>query len=180
VGEALVIAAVLTTAPAQPFEVIGSCRSGVPNGSYELREEDGHLRIVGAFAHGRKTGTFIFWSAGGARLAVIPYDDDARSGTIALWYTAQDGRSEAGRQLEAAYVDDRPHGIMRSWHANGVQRAEYRYEHGTLIEAHAWTDGGVELPEADARTLALRDAEADQSYCDRLLAIIRDHLPHCE
>jgi len=184
VGEAVAIAAVLallaTAAPAQPFEVIGACREGVPNGAYELRAENGGVRIVGAFAHGRKTGTFIFWTAGGARLAVIPYDDDVRSGTVARWYTAKDGRSETGRELEAPYVDDRLHGVMRSWHPNGMQRTEDRYEHGTLLEAHAWTEGGAELPEADARSLALRDAEADQRYCARLLALVRDHLPQCE
>jgi antitoxin component YwqK of YwqJK toxin-antitoxin module len=182
VGEALALglAIVATTALAQPFEVVGGCRSGLPNGAYELHEEDGQLRVAGAFAHGRKTGTFIFWSAGGARQAVIPYDDDLRSGTVALWYTSRDGHAEAGRRLEAPYVDDRLHGIVRSWHANGARRAEYRYDHGTLLEAHAWTEGGVELPEAEAHSLALRDAEDDQRYCDRLVALIRAHLPRCD
>ena len=53
--------------------------------------------VVGAFAQGRMTGTFIFWSAAGARVAVMPFDNDAKSGTVALWYTPPDGRPEAGR-----------------------------------------------------------------------------------
>ena len=32
----------------------------VPNGAYELYQADGRLRAVGAFAQGRRTGTFIF------------------------------------------------------------------------------------------------------------------------
>src|SRR3982750_2852733 len=70
----------------QPYVVAGNCRDGAPNGSYELRTSDGRLRIAGAFAHGRRTGTFLFWAATGARTALIPYDDDAKVGTVALWY----------------------------------------------------------------------------------------------
>jgi hypothetical protein len=72
------------------------------------------LRVVGAFAQGRMTGTFIFWTSGGARIAVLPLDDGARSGTLALWYTAPDGRKEAGHKLEAPYVEDRLHGVKRA------------------------------------------------------------------
>ena len=168
------------TAQSESYAVVGQCRAGVPNGAYELWDLRGRLRVVGAFAQGRKTGTFIFWTATGARLAVIPYDDDARSGTVALWYTAADGRVETGRKLEAPYVDDRLHGVVRSWHANGVQRAEYRYERGELIEARAWAEAGAVLPYADARSLAQRDAEADQKVLDALLFLLRANLPACE
>ena len=41
--------------------VDGACRDGLPNGRYELRRADGRLRVVGAFNHGRRTGSFIFW-----------------------------------------------------------------------------------------------------------------------
>jgi hypothetical protein len=173
------LASIAAATQAQTFTIVGACRSGQPNGAYELRMEDGRLRVVGAFSHGRKTGTFIFWTESGARVAVIPYDEDARSGTIALWYTAPDGRMEAGRKLEAPYVDDRLHGVVRSWHASGAPRAEYRYERGELTEARAWTEAGAELSDGEARSLALRDAEADRQFCDALLAVIQDHLPPC-
>jgi hypothetical protein len=165
---------------AQPYVVDGQCRSGVPNGPYELRMPDGGLRVVGAFAQGRMTGTFIFWTAGGARTAVLPLDNDARNGTLALWYTTPQNRSEAGHKLEAPYVDDRLHGIKRSWYANGVQRGEYRYQHGVLVEAHAWTEAGAPLPEADARSLASGDVDADEQDYARLLALVRDNPPVCE
>ena len=169
-----------TAALAQTFEVIGSCRDGLPNGNYELRLRDGSLQVTGAFAHGRKTGTFVFWAAGGARIAVIPYDDDTLSGTVALWYATPEARIEKGRKLEAPFVSDRLHGVVRSWHPNGALRAQYRYEHGRLVEARAWTAAGSTLSGAEASRRALRDREADQRFLEELLALVYDHLPHCD
>lgn len=169
-----------TSALAETFEVTGSCRDGLQNGNYELRMSDGRLRAVGAFAHGRKTGTFIFWTSSGARIAVIPFDDDARSGTVALWYVTPQARVEHGRKLEAPYVDDRLHGVVRSWYPNGVPRGQYRYEHGQLVEARAWTDAGSALSDADAASSALREAAGDQRFLDDLVAIVYEHLPRCD
>ena len=177
---ALGVGAFAHVALAQPYVVDGQCRSGAPNGPYELRMPDGGLRVVGAFAQGRMTGTFIFWTAGGARTAVLPLDNDARNGTLALWYTTPQNRSEAGHKLEAPYVDDRLHGIKRSWHANGVQRGEYRYQHGVLVEAHAWTEAGAPLSEADARSLASSDVDADEQAYARLVAMVHENQPVCE
>lgn len=165
---------------AQPYVVVGTCRADVPNGGYELRMPDGRLRVVGAFAQGRMTGTFIFWTAGGARAAVLPLDNGEKSGTVALWYTDPGAAVEAGRQLEAPYVDDRRHGIERSWHRNGTPRSEYRYEHGVLTEARAWSAAGEPLSEAAARALAASDAEADDQCYATLLALVHDNMPPCE
>ena len=177
---ALGVGAFAHIALAQPYVVVGQCRSGVSNGAYELRMPDGALRVAGAFAQGRMTGTFIFWTAGGARIAVLPLDNDARNGTLALWYTMPQRSSEAGHKLEAPYVDDRLHGIKRSWYANGVHRGEYRYEHGVLVEAHAWTEAGAPLSDADARSLASADADADDQEYATLLAMVRENQPVCE
>ena len=46
---------------------IGSCRDGQPHGRYELRDRRGKLRVAGAFNRGRRTGSFIFWTAAGSR-----------------------------------------------------------------------------------------------------------------
>ena len=175
-----VLALAAGQALAQPYVVVGQCRYGVPNGGYELRMPDGRLRVVGAFAQGRMTGTFIFWSAAGARVAVMPFDNDAKSGTVALWYTPPDGRLEAGRSLEAPYVDDRPHGIVRSWHPDGTPRAEYRYEHGVLSDARAWSDSGTALAGTEAEQLAAHDAANNETLYASLLAVIRENLPPCE
>src|SRR4030095_14028062 len=125
-------------------------------------------------------GTFIFWASAGARIAVIPYDEDKKSGTVALWYTAPDGRAETGRKLEAPYADDHLHGVVRSWHANGTLRAEYRYERGALIGARAWTESGAPLADDEAQSLAVRDAGTDDTLYASLLAIVRNNLPACE
>ena len=68
--------AALASAPvaAQPAGLVasGACRDGQPNGAYELRSANGQVRISGAYAKGHRTGTFLFWSATGARIALVP------------------------------------------------------------------------------------------------------------
>jgi antitoxin component YwqK of YwqJK toxin-antitoxin module len=167
-------------AGAQTFDVIGGCRNGVPNGAYELRTRDGHLRVVGAFAQGRKTGTFIFWNSSGARVAVIPYQDDGKAGTVALWYTAPGAQRELGRMLEAQYVDDSLHGLKRSWTPRGTTRSELRYERGQVIEARSWKDDGTPRTQAEAEAQAASDEVTDQKRFSALEALIRDHPPHCD
>jgi hypothetical protein len=176
----LLLALLPGAAVAEGYSVLGACRGGVANGAYELRAADGGLRVVGAFAQGHLAGTFIFWTRGGARLAVVPFDNDARNGTVAVWYAAPGAPMEAGRRLEAPYVDDRPHGIARSWHAHGAPRTEYRYEHGFLAEARGWTEAVVPLSASAAHDLVGKDAEADAQFYATLLALVRDNEPACD
>jgi antitoxin component YwqK of YwqJK toxin-antitoxin module len=167
-------------ASAQPYVVAGSCRDGAPNGAYELAMPDGRLRIVGAFAKGRRTGTFLFWSASGARIAVIPYEDDAKIGTVALWYPPAIPRDAPRRKLESAYAAGVLHGYTRSWHANGKPRAEYRYERGALAAALAWSESGEPLPEPEARRLAERDRGTEAEFYASLERMIAENTPHCD
>jgi hypothetical protein len=177
------VCALLALLPAvtcgQGYRALGACRAGVPNGAYELRDA-GTLRVVGAFAQGRLTGTFIFWTAAGARVAVLPFDNNVKNGTVALWYVTPEAPLEAGRKLEAPYVDDRPHGVWRAWHPDGALRAEYRYEHGVLADARAWTDAGEPLSEATARGQAAGDAEADEQLFAALLGLVAANRPACD
>ena len=177
---AIVVASWAGSSGAEPYSIVGQCRAGLPNGAYELRMADGRLRIAGAFAQGKKTGTFIFWTPGGARLAVIPYDEDVKTGTVALWYVASAEDTERSRKLEAPYVDDRPHGVRRSWHANGTLSTELHYQQGVLAEARAWSDTSTPLPDDDARAIAARDVETEAQVYATLEAIVRDNLPRCE
>ena len=142
--------------------------------------QDGRLRVVGAFAHGKKTGTFIFWNASGARVAVIPYQDDDKAGTVALWYTVPGARRELQRKLEAPYVENRLHGIKRSWNPRGGRRAEFRYQRGALIDAKAWRDDGTPRPKPEAEAQAAADEATDRQLFAALEALIHDHPPHCE
>lgn len=167
-------------AVAQTFDVVGSCRDGAPNGAYELRTQGGRLRVAGAFAHGRKTGTFIFWSSSGARVAVIPYQDDAKAGTVALWYIAPGASRELQRKLEAPYVADNLNGIKRSWNPRGGRRAEFRYENGVLTDARAWGEDGTPRPRLDAKAQAAADDLTDARFYEALEALVRDHMPRCD
>ena len=160
------MAAVFATGAAQGAEVLnaaGACRGGVPNGAYELRGKDGRLRAVGAFAMGRKTGTFIFWTEGGARSAVIPYDNDARTGTVAMWYTG--ARRELSRKFEAPYDNDVLHGVLRSYHPNGVPRTECRFDHGQLVSAVAWDANGFRAARGCRRGRSRRATSSPKPAC---------------
>lgn len=168
------------TLAGEPSYVIeGGCRNGQPNGAYALRMADGRLRVVGAFAKGRRTGTFLFWAANGVRVAVIPYDDAVKSGTVATWYAEDTSRGESRRKLEAPYVSDVLHGVTRSWHANGRLRGEYQYEHGELVAANAWTESGARLPEAEARRMAGIDRAIAEKYYADLEQVVAANPPPC-
>ncbi len=164
----------------ESFAAEGACRDGEPNGAYTLRAGDGRLRVVGAFAKGRRTGTFVFWAERGDRAAIIPYDNERKSGTIALWYAPSAAGTDARRKSEAAYVEDRLHGEKRSWHPNGNPRTDLRYERGELVAARAWIESGAPLPEAEAREIADRDLLTDEQIYATLEALVADHRPACE
>jgi len=157
----------------------GACRDGEPNGAYMLRAGP-NLRVAGAFAKGRRTGTFVFWSERGSRVAVIPYDNERKGGTIALWYAPSAPGGDAPRKSEATYVDDRLHGDKRSWHPSGSPRTELRYEHGELVVARAWARSGTSLSSVAARELAARDQDADERFYATLELLVAYHRPQCE
>ena len=163
---------------AQPFTAEGSCREGLPHGNYELHDAKGKLRALGAFNRGKRTGSFIFWSSDGVRIAHLPFDEDVLSGTLATWYAGK--AREPQRKLEAVYSRGTPNGGKRSWYPNGRLRAEYRYERGELREASATSLSGKALDDAGARELAQSDAAADDAFVASLLALVAAHPPRCE
>jgi len=177
---ALALAPQCLFAAAAAYVVTGNCRDGQPHGAYELRMPDGTLRVSGAFARGKRTGSFIFWSSAGVRIAHLPYDDDALSGTVALWYSAGGTKSEPRQKLEAVYAHGRRAGGARSWYSDGRARAEFRYDQGVLAAARAWNTRGVPLSDDEARALAARDSATDAEYYASLEAIVRDNPPICD
>jgi antitoxin component YwqK of YwqJK toxin-antitoxin module len=114
------------------------------------------------------------------RIALLPYDDDATSGTVALWYPAAGPKTEPRSKLEAVYANGRVAGSARSWYPDGRPRAEFRYDRGVLAEARAWNAKGTPMPEAEARVLATRDLTEDEQFYNTLEAIVRDNPPPCD
>jgi antitoxin component YwqK of YwqJK toxin-antitoxin module len=177
---ALWLASASAGADAQALQVKGGCRDGVPHGAWQLASHDGSLRALGAFAKGKRTGSFIFWNAAGVRIAHIPYEEDQKNGTLALWYqTAARGR-DAQQRLEAVYSADKLNGFVRIWNPDGRVRGEYAYAAGRLAAARAWDARGRELPEAQARQQAEKDIAAHEAYYDTLEALVASHLPTCD
>lgn len=174
------LAAGASAVVAQNLVVEGSCRDGQPHGAYEVRGPGGQVRVVGAFNRGKRTGSFLFWSSAGSRVAQLPYDDDALSGTLAAWYREPDRTGEPRPQFEATYAHGVPSGAQRSWYPNGRTRAEFRFDNGTVSEARAFSESGKALSDAEARALAANDQAADARFIASLEAIVRANLPHCE
>jgi antitoxin component YwqK of YwqJK toxin-antitoxin module len=167
-------------ATAQDLEVHAACRDGLPHGAYEVRSANGQLRVAGAFNRGKRTGSFIFWTRDGTRVAHIPYDEDHVSGTLSLWFQQAGMNGDAQQKLQAGFADGRRNGISRSWYPNGRARAIYRYEVDVLADAKAWSAAGTLLSDDEARELALRDREEDERYYASLDAMVATHLPSCE
>jgi hypothetical protein len=178
-GLGLAFSGALAAAPDATLVVDGSCRDGAAQGRYELRTTAGSLRVAGAFNHGSRTGSFIFWSDGGNRVAHVPYDEDVRNGTLATWYDAS-AAGELPRRDESAWRRGAREGSTRTWYRDGRRRSEAEFARGTLITATAWSDAGAKLPEHAARELVLRDVAAADARYEQLELLVRGHLPQCD
>jgi len=171
--------ALASSAQAQGFRVEGSCRDGYAHGLYELRDDKGTVRAVGAFNRGKRTGSFLFWTATGAREAQLPFDEDILSGTVAMWWPAPP-RGETRPRIEAAYVRGKRTGPFRTWYASGKPKAEMQYEAGELSAARATTEAGGRLPDAAARALAERESADADALLNSFMTLVDANLPHCE
>lgn len=176
---ASLIAAGIAGAQSPAWTVDGNCRDGRPHGPYQLRSGNGQLRIAGAFNEGKRTGSFIFWTADGVRAAHVPYDDDVRNGTVALWYEGPPGR-EPPRRFESVWHHGERDGATRSWYPDGRRRSETGYAGGRIAGTIGWTDAGEPVTDAVAHEMAEHDAGVAAAIYANLDALIRDHLPHCE
>jgi hypothetical protein len=176
----LILAAFALPAPAESLDVRGSCRDGHPQGAWQLVASDGTLRALGAFSRGRRTGSFIFWNASGVRVAHVPYEEDLKNGTLALWYERPVEGGEAPQRLEAVYASGRLDGVKRSWHPSGRLRGEYTYDRGVLVAANAWDGAGAAISADRARAQADADSGADEAYFAMLDRLVDSNLPPCE
>lgn len=157
----------------------GNCRDGRPQGPYELRTGEGQLRVAGAFNEGTRTGSFIFWSDAGVRIAHLPFDQGLLNGTVAIWYEAPPGR-EPPRRFESAWRHGKRDGETRSWYRDGQPRAQTQYAAGRIVASAAWTDVGARLSDPAARELARQDAAAVDDLYAELDALVREHMPRCD
>src|SRR5690242_21909204 len=106
------------SAAAEDLQVHAACRDGAAHGVYELRAPNGQLRVAGAFNRGKRTGSFIFWTRNGVRIAHIPFDEDRVSGTLSLWFLEVGPSGDPAPKLQAAFAAGRRNGVSRSWYPN--------------------------------------------------------------
>ena len=174
------VAAGFAVAESPAYVADGSCRDGVAHGRYELRTPTGSLRASGAFNHGRRTGSFIFWDGAGARVAHIPYDDDARSGTLATWYPPRADGADVVPRFESAFRHGARDGLTRTWYRDGHRRSEAEFAGGEVVAVAAWSDAGAKLPARAAREIVERDARDATAMYDALEALVGANLPRCD
>ena len=179
VGVWLAVSGALAAAPDASLVVDGACRDGAAQGRYELRTTRGTLRVAGAFNHGGRTGSFIFWNDVGSRIAHVPYDEDVRNGTLATWFDAASG-GEPLRRDQSAWRRGARDGSTRTWYRDGRRRTEAEFAKGALVTASAWSEAGAKLAEHAARELVLRDVAAADARYEQLETLIRAHLPQCD
>lgn len=168
------------TAAAKQLVVQGGCRDGAPHGAWQVTDANGRLRVLGAFNRGKRTGSFIYWNAAGVRIAHLPYEEDARNGTVALWYQTPSKGLDAQQRLEAVYAAGQLNGFLRIWNPDGRVRGEYLYAAGRLAGARAWDARGRELPGPQASAQAERDVSAHEAYQRTLEALVARHQPVCD
>ena len=194
----LLVAAGAVAAQPAAVQVTGQCRDGQPQGGYAVRTADGRLRVQGAFNQGQRTGSFFFWSDAGTRIAQLPFDADALSGTVSLWYDAApaagagstpaaaasaapapDPTAEPQRRVEAAYRNGRRDGATRWWYPNGHLRAEVEYAAGDIVAAKSWSEAGTALGEVEARAAADAERADTEREVAVLVGMLRRHPPDC-
>lgn len=173
------LAAVAAAASAETYVLRGACRDGYVHGVYELRDAKGALRVQGAFNKGLRTSSFLYWASNGLRVAHVPYDEGAISGTVALWYAQSPRGAPLKQKLEAAYAKGERHGPTRSWYPNSRPRGEYVYENGKLVSAKGWNAVGAALDAEAANAQAAKDAAEDAGYFKSLDAIVDANMPAC-
>lgn len=166
-------------AGAQPLSVRGSCRDGLPHGAWQLKAPNGSLRALGAFNHGKRTSSFIFWNAAGVRIAHVPYEEGERNGTLAIWRDRPVKDGEGPQRLEAVYAMGKLNGIKRVWHADGRLRGEYAYVAAALVDAKGWDTRGRALAPQAARAQAERDYADDEAFLASLDAQVAANTPDC-
>ena len=110
---------------ARQTAVVRTVRAGVPSGEYRAAGISGG-GCASRSAHSsqrRKTGTFIFWTAAGARIAVIPTLPMRGAEPWRYGMRLRTGRVEAGTKAGSAVRRLTCAGVVRSWHPNGAARA---------------------------------------------------------
>lgn len=166
--------------PGAPQVGVGDCRDAVRHGSYELRVVDGPVVATGTFVDGREDGVFTFYTTRGTKIAEIPYSDDAKSGTIRLWYGELAYPDAAGRlKLEAEYARDLANGLKRSWWPSGAKRSTELFRDGSPVQVEAWDEAGASFSRSESEQLSRDSARADARYYRILESEIDAYPPVC-
>ena len=159
--------------------VDAECEGGVANGSYVARADPGPVRIEGRYSQGMREGEFVFYSASGEKLIVLPYTRGLINGTVRAWH-APDADGGASRlklesDLSAGFVNGR----HRTWYENGNPRSDFTIEDGEILSGNTWNPDGSELEINSDSAFLQSEIESDFAYYGRLEQVLDAYPPGC-
>ncbi|HKJ50022.1 MAG TPA: hypothetical protein VKB27_00900 [Gammaproteobacteria bacterium] len=159
--------------------VDAECDGGVANGGYVVRADPGTVRIEGRYSRGLREGEFVFYSAAGEKLIVLPYTRGLINGTVRAWHAPGANREATGLKLEsdlsAGFVD----GHHRTWYANGNPRSDFTVKDGEILSANTWNPDGSELEINSDSAFLQSEIETDFAYYRRLEQLLDAYPPEC-
>lgn len=160
------------------LSVTAECRDGVPDGEYRVESAQGRVRIEGSFAAGVRDGEFVFYTANGDRMIVLPYTRGLLNGTVKAWHVgAGDANSPLKllADIKAGFINGR----HRTWYENGKPRSDFVIEDGEIIAGETWNPDGTVLEIKDHSQFLGAEIDSDFAYYDRLEQVMGAHPPAC-
>jgi antitoxin component YwqK of YwqJK toxin-antitoxin module len=160
------------------LSVRAECRNGVPDGEYRVESAQGRVRIEGSFVDGLRNGEFVFYTANGDRMIVLPYTRGLLNGTVKAWHV---GAGDANSPLKllsdirAGYIKGR----HRTWYENGKPRSDFVVDEGEIAAGETWNPDGTVLEIKDHAQFLSAEIQSDFAYYSRLEQVMDAHPPAC-
>jgi len=161
------------------LRVSAACEGGVASGAYRVESAQGNPRIEGAYANGLRDGDFVFYTADGAKMIVLPYTKGLLHGTIKAWHVGDSGGGDPGLKLVSDIRAGFIQGRHRTWYENGQQRSDFVIEDGEITAGKAWNPDGTVLEIKDSSQFLNTEIENDFSYYHRLEQVMDAYPPDC-
>jgi hypothetical protein len=159
--------------------VDADCEGGLANGGYVVRAGPGPVRIEGRYSQGRRDGEFVFYSAGGEKLIVLPYTRGLINGTVRAWHAPAADGDKPGLKLESDLNAGFVNGRHRTWYANGNPRSDFTISDGEILSANTWNPDGSELEINSDSAFLQAEIETDFAYYRRLEQLLDAYPPGC-
>ncbi|HEY5738488.1 MAG TPA: hypothetical protein VIW27_02125 [Gammaproteobacteria bacterium] len=160
------------------LSVAAECRNGVPEGKYQIESAQGRVRVKGSFVDGLRDGEFVFYTANGDRMIVLPYTRGLLNGAVKAWHVGA-GDANSPLKLLSDIKDGFIKGRHRTWYENGKPRSDFVIEDGEITAGETWNPDGTVLEIKDRAQFLSAEIQSDFAYYERLEQVMDAHPPTC-